>query len=60
MAAKRKRPNIVAVQLDDGEKRELREAADQAGVPPSVFVRMISLAAVRRGELVINDAAKAA
>ena len=58
MAAKRKRPNIVAVQLDDGEKRELREAADQAGVL-SVFVRMISLAAVRRGELVIKDAAKA-
>ena len=59
MAAKRKRPNIVAVQLDDGEKGELRQAADQAGVPLSVFVRMIALAAVRRGELVINDAAKA-
>jgi hypothetical protein len=55
MAAKRKRPNIVAVQLDDGEKGELRQAADQAGVPLSVFVRMIALATVRRGE-----AAKAA
>jgi hypothetical protein len=60
MAAKRKRPNIVAVQLDDEEKGELRQAADQAGVPLSVFVRMIALAAVRRGELVINDAARAA
>jgi hypothetical protein len=27
-------------------------------MPLSVFVRMISLAAVRRGELVVNDAIK--
>jgi hypothetical protein len=60
MPAKRKRPFVIAVQVDERERQELRQAADQAGVPLSVFVRMIALAAVRRGELVINDAAKAA
>jgi hypothetical protein len=60
MAAKRKRPFVVAVQLDERERQELRRASNQAGVPLSVLVRMIALAAVRRGELVINDAAKAA
>jgi hypothetical protein len=55
MPTKRKRPFIVAVQLDEREKRELKQAADQAGLALSVFVRMIALATVRRGE-----AAKAA
>jgi hypothetical protein len=55
MAAQRKRPFVVAVQLDEREKRELKQAADQAGLALSVFVRMIALATVRRGE-----AAKAA
>jgi hypothetical protein len=55
MPTKRKRPFIVAVQLDEREKRELKQAADQTGLALSVFVRMIALATVRRGE-----AAKAA
>jgi hypothetical protein len=55
MPTKRKRPFIVAVQLDAREKRELKQAADQTGLALSVFVRMIALATVRRGE-----AAKAA
>jgi hypothetical protein len=32
MPTKRKRPFIVAVQLDEREKRELKQAADQAGL----------------------------
>jgi hypothetical protein len=59
MPAKRRRPFVIAVQVDERERQELRRAADQAGAPLSVFVRMISLAAVRRGEVVINDAARA-
>jgi hypothetical protein len=48
MPTKRNRPFIVAVQLDDRERRELKQAADQAALALSVFVRMIALATVRR------------
>ena len=59
MPTKRKRPFIVAVQLDEREKRELKQAADQAGLALSVFVRMIALATVRGGARVISDVARA-
>ena len=47
MPTKRKRPFIVAVQLDEREKRELKQAADQAGLPLSVFVRALALTTVQ-------------
>jgi hypothetical protein len=47
MLMKKKRPFIVAVQLDEREKRELKQAADQVGLPLSVFVRALALTAVR-------------
>jgi hypothetical protein len=58
MAAKRKRPLVVAVQLDEREKAEMKGAADQAGLALSVFVRLITLAAIRSGQTI--SAAKAA
>jgi hypothetical protein len=48
MPVKRNRPEIVAVQLTAREKAELKQAADQASVPLSVFVRMTMLSLVRR------------
>ena len=50
MPIKRNRPEIVAVQLTAQEKAELKQAADQACVPLSVFVRMTMLGMVRRRE----------
>jgi hypothetical protein len=60
MPMKKKRPFIVAVQLDEREKRELKQAADQAGLALSVFVRALALTAVRGGARVISDVARAA
>ena len=50
MPVKKKRPFIVAVQLDEREKRELQQAADQAGLALSVFVRALALTSVRRSD----------
>ena len=47
MPTKRKRPFIVAVQLDAQEKAELVRASDQAGLALSVFIRALALTAVR-------------
>ncbi len=60
MPLKKKRPLIVAVALKEQERQELKEAADRAGMALSVLIRAIALTAVRRGELVIDAAAKAA
>ena len=60
MPAYRKRPEIVALHLTASEKAELKRAADRVPMGVSVFVRAIALAAVRRGEIVITDASRAA
>jgi hypothetical protein len=52
MAAKRKRPEILALQLTKPEKEEFRRAAAKAGLPMSVFTRLLALAAIKRGETV--------
>jgi hypothetical protein len=52
MAAKRKRPEILALQLTKPEKDEFRRAAAKAGLPMSVFTRLLALAAIKRGETV--------
>jgi hypothetical protein len=51
MAAKRKRPCIVAVQLNEQEKKELQQAAANVGVALSVFLRMHALVSVRAGDV---------
>jgi hypothetical protein len=60
MPVKRKRPEIVALQLTAQEKQELQRAADQAVLPLSAFIRALALTAVRRGDLVISAAARTA
>jgi Xaa-Pro aminopeptidase len=60
MTEDRKRQHPVRVMFSTRELAEMRQAADQAGIAMSVLIRAIALAAVRRGELVINDAARAA
>jgi hypothetical protein len=52
MAAKRKRPCVVAVQLDAQEKREIQAAAKRAGLAMSVYFRALALSAIRRGDSV--------
>jgi hypothetical protein len=54
MPAKRKRPEIVALQLTAREKQELQKAADQAVLPLSAFVRALALTAVRSGRTTIS------
>jgi hypothetical protein len=60
MTEDRKRQHPVRIMFSTRELAEMRQAADQAGIAMSVLIRAIALAAVRRGELVINDAARAA
>ena len=54
MPAKRKRPEIVALQLTAQEKQELQKAADKAVLPLSAFVRALALTAVRSGQTTIS------
>jgi hypothetical protein len=53
-----KRPAGITVMVSAEERQEFRMAADQAGLPLSMFIRMIALAAVRSGQTI--KAAKAA
>ena len=48
--ANRKRPNHLPIMLSDEEKKELRAAADRAGMALSVFIRVTALEAARRRE----------
>jgi hypothetical protein len=52
MANVKKRTTGTTVMLSDQERKELRLAADQAGLPLSVFIRMVSVAAVRNGQTI--------
>ena len=48
MPTRKKHPHIVAVQLDDQEKRELKRAADHLGMALSVWLRAAGLEKARR------------
>ena len=48
MPVKRRRPEVVAVQLTAEEKAEPKRAADKACVPLALYVRMTMLGLVRR------------
>lgn len=54
--AKRKRPETIKIMATAAEKRELLKAAAKADVPLATLMRTLSLAAIRRGELVSIDA----
>ena len=59
----RRRPSGITVMVSAEERQEMRRAADQAEMPLSMFVRMITLAAIRRGETlstVVTKASRAA
>jgi uncharacterized protein (DUF1778 family) len=44
----------IRVMTTPTERKELQKAADAAGLALSTFVRVIAIAAVRRGETVIG------
>jgi hypothetical protein len=51
---KRKRFADIRVMATEAERRELQKAADAAGLALSTFVRLLSLAAVRKGETITS------
>jgi hypothetical protein len=57
-ARPRKRALGVTVMVSEAERQAMRQAADQAELPLSMFLRLLIMAAIRRGETV--GAAKAA
>lgn len=59
-AERRKRRSVVTLMLTAEERQEMRKAADAAGLPLSMFLRLLAMAAIRRGETVGAKAAKAA
>ncbi len=48
----RKRPSGLTVMLTVEERREMQKAADEAGLALSVFIRLLAINAVKRGETV--------
>jgi hypothetical protein len=56
-ARPRKRTLGVTVMVSEAERQAKRQAADQAELPLSMFLRLLIMAAIRRGETV--GAAKA-
>jgi hypothetical protein len=54
----RKRPVGVTIMVSEEERQQMRDAADQAELPLSVFLRLLVMAALRRGETI--STAKAA
>jgi hypothetical protein len=59
MTEDRKRQCPVRIMLSKRELEELKKAAEATGLA-SIYARVVVLAAARRGELVVNDAARAA
>lgn len=55
----RKRPAGVTVMLTEQERKEVRKAADQAGLSLSVFIRLITMSALQRGETITRSKAAA-
>ena len=54
----RKRAAGITVMMSEQERQEVRKAAEAAGLSQSVFVRLITLAAIRSGQTI--STAKAA
>jgi hypothetical protein len=50
MTSKRKRPFLVAVYMDEPEKRELTRVASKAGLGLGVWLRVLALTTVRRSD----------
>ena len=48
----RKRPVGVTIMVSVEERQEMRDAADQAELPLSMFLRLLTMAAIRRGETI--------
>jgi hypothetical protein len=48
----RKRPVGVTIMVSEEERQEMRDAADQAELPLSMFLRLLTMAAIRRGETI--------
>jgi hypothetical protein len=48
----RKRPVGVTIMVSEEERREMRDAADRAELPLSMFLRLLTMAAIRRGETI--------
>jgi hypothetical protein len=53
----RNRPSGVTVMLSEIEKKAVRKAADQAGLSLSVFIRLITMSAIQRGETITRSKA---
>ena len=49
---KRKRSADIRVMTTAVERKELQKAADAAGLALAVFIRLLALAAVRKGETI--------
>jgi hypothetical protein len=50
----RKRPVGVTIMVSEEERQEMRDAADQAELPLSMFLRLLTMAAIRRGVSVLT------
>jgi hypothetical protein len=56
----RKRPLGVTIMVSEEERQEMRDAADQAELPLSMFLRLLVMAAIRRGETISTAKASTA
>jgi hypothetical protein len=54
----KQRTKGLTLSLSDRERQEFAKAADEAGLPLSVFIRLLAVNALKRGETVTT--AKAA
>jgi hypothetical protein len=52
----RKRPISLRVMVTAAERREMKLAAARTDVPLATLMRTLTLAAIRRGEIVVTDA----
>jgi hypothetical protein len=48
----KRRRAVVTLMLTAAERQEARRAAEKAGLPLSQFLRLLTMAAIRRGETV--------
>lgn len=48
----KKRPKGLTLMLSEEERQALLKAADEAGLPLSVFIRLLAVNALKRGETV--------
>jgi hypothetical protein len=48
----KRRRAVVTLMFTESERQEVRRAAEKAGLPLSQFLRLLTMAALRRGETV--------